>query len=51
MEYRHEEYDKFIQNIIDTRGQWSKEIKNMKRGYARHHILPKCLGGLPKSVN
>lgn len=35
-------YNEFIQNIIDTRGQW-----NILNGeyYESHHILPKCLGG------
>lgn len=37
-------YQDFIQNIINTRGQW-----NIPNGvyYEPHHILPKCLGGLP----
>lgn len=44
MEYIHEKYDKFIQNIIETRGQW-----NIPEGeyFETHHILPECLGGLP----
>jgi len=39
-------YDDFIQNIINTRGQW-----NIPAGeyYEAHHIIPKCLGGLPKN--
>lgn len=35
-------YNEFIQNIINTRGQW-----NIPEGeyYEMHHILPRCLGG------
>ena len=35
-------YKEFIQNIIDTRGQW-----NIPEGekFERHHIIPCCLGG------
>lgn len=44
-------YKEFIQNIIDTRGQWSEEVRLSNRGYARHHIIPKCLGGEPKILN
>lgn len=35
-------YNEFIQNIINTRGQW-----NIPEGeyYEVHHIIPKCLGG------
>lgn len=38
-------YDSFIQNIIDTRGQFniSDDVY-----FEMHHIVPKCLGGLPK---
>lgn len=38
-------YDSFIQNIIDTRGQFniSDDVY-----FETHHIVPKCLGGLPK---
>lgn len=38
-------YNGFIQNIINTRGQW-----NIPEGeyYEVHHIVPKCMGGLPK---
>lgn len=38
-------YKEFIQNIIDTRGQW-----NIPAGeyYENHHIVPKCMGGEPK---
>ena len=41
-------YNKFIQNIINTRGQW-----NIPKGeyYEVHHIVPKCMGGLPKRAN
>ena len=35
-------YDKFIQNIIDTRGQWN--IPNDEY-FEVHHIVPRCLGG------
>lgn len=40
-------YDEFIQNIINTRGQW-----NIPKGeyHEKHHIISKCLGGLPKYV-
>ena len=42
-------YKEFIQNIIDTRGQWDERIR---RSYCeRHHIVPKCLGGLPHSLS
>lgn len=35
-------YNEFIQNIINTRGQW-----NIPEGeyWEGHHIVPKCLGG------
>lgn len=35
-------YNEFIQNIIDTRGQW-----NIPEGeyYEMHHIKPRCVGG------
>lgn len=35
-------YKEFIQNIIDTRGQW-----NIPEGeyYESHHIIPRCMGG------
>jgi hypothetical protein len=38
-------YSEFMQEIIDARGQW-----NIQEGeyYEVHHIIPKCLGGLPK---
>ena len=41
-------YNEFIQNIINTRGQW-----NIPEGeyYENHHIIPVCLGGEPKNFN
>ena len=42
-------YNEFIQNIIDTRGQWSDEVKYSDRGCERHHIVPKCMGGKPNT--
>lgn len=41
-------YSEFIQNIISSRGQWSEEVRNSNRGCEKHHIVPKCMGGLPK---
>ena len=40
-------YNEFIQNIIDTRGQW-----NIPDGeyFERHHIIPRCMGGEPKKI-
>lgn len=40
-------YEKFIQGIIDARGQW-----NIPNGeyYENHHIVPKCMGGEPKDL-
>lgn len=35
-------YEEFIQNIIDTRGQYG--ISNDEY-YEKHHIVPKCMGG------
>lgn len=48
MENQKITYKEFIQNIIDTRGQW-----NIPDGeyYEAHHIIPKCLGGEPKSYH
>ncbi len=40
-----DEYDQFIANIIQKRGQWGIE-NNYFEG---HHILPKCLGGEGRS--
>lgn len=39
-------YKEFIQNIIDTRGQW-----NIPKGdyWEGHHIIPKCMGGLGRN--
>lgn len=38
-------YSEFIENIISTRGQWGLSSDCY---YEVHHILPKCMGGLPK---
>lgn len=38
-------YNEYIQNIINTRGQWN--IPN-NTYFESHHILPKCLGGTGK---
>lgn len=35
-------YKEFIQNIINTRGQWNISDDEY---YEVHHIIPKCLGG------
>lgn len=35
-------YKEFIQNIINTRGQWNIPKEEYWEG---HHIVPKCLGG------
>ena len=35
-------YNEFIQNIIDTRGQWNIEPNTY---FEMHHIKPHCLGG------
>lgn len=35
-------YNEFIQNIINTRGQWNIPDGEYWEG---HHILPKCMGG------
>ena len=39
-------YNEFINNIIKTRGQWG-----IKKGEYKevHHIIPKCMGGLPNN--
>ena len=37
-------YNEFIQNIINTRGQWNIPANIY---YEAHHIIPRCLGGLP----
>lgn len=41
-------YNEFIQSIIDTKGQWSIPADGV---YEIHHILPKCLGGLPLKIH
>ena len=41
-------YLEFINHIINSRGQWSEEVRYSDRGCEKHHIIPKCLGGLPK---
>ena len=41
-------YSEFIQNIISSREQGSEEVRNSNRGCEKHHIVPKCMGGLPK---
>ncbi len=38
-------YYNFIDNIINTRGQWNNEVR--KQGCSRHHIIPRSYGGLP----
>lgn len=35
-------YNEFIQNIIDTRGQWNIPDGEYREG---HHIIPRCKGG------
>lgn len=42
MEYKHEKYDEFIQNILNTRGRFNIPKEEYKE---RHHIIPKCVGG------
>lgn len=42
-------YENFIGRIIEERGQWSDELKNTY--CERHHIIPKCMGGLPRRLN
>ena len=39
-------YTEFINNIINTRGQWAADLIYVQK----HHIIPKCLGGQPKYV-
>lgn len=39
-------YNEFIQNIINTRGQWNVDANSYWEG---HHIIPKCMGGEGKS--
>lgn len=38
-------YNEFIQNIIDTRGQWGLDDSDI---FESHHIIPKCMGGEPR---
>lgn len=40
-------YDELIQNIINTRGQWNVTDST----YEVHHIIPRCLGGLPIKIH
>ena len=47
VEQQHSSYWSFINNIIQERGQWNKELRQTY--CERHHIIPKCLGGLPKT--
>lgn len=44
-------YNQFIKNIIDERGQWNNNVRYSERGCERHHILPKCMGGLPLNLS
>lgn len=41
-------YNEFIQNIIDTRGRFGIPEGDYKE---RHHIIPKCIGGLDELEN
>lgn len=41
-------YNEFIQNIINTRGQWGIPADEY---FECHHITPRCLGGEPKRYN
>lgn len=41
-------YDKFIQDILDTRGRFGIPVGEYKE---RHHITPKCLGGTNDEAN
>lgn len=44
---QHENYWNYINSIIQARGQWNQELRQTY--CERHHIVPKCLGGLPKT--
>lgn len=46
IDYDNLTYKNFIDNIINTRGQW-----NIPDGeyYEMHHIIPRCMGGEPKN--
>jgi hypothetical protein len=41
-------YNEFIQNILDVRGRFGIPVGEYKE---RHHIIPKCLGGLDNDSN
>ena len=41
-------YKEFIQNIIDTRGQWSDDVRYSDRGCEKHHIIPLCILGIKR---
>ena len=41
-------YKDFISNIIQSSGQWSRDIKT--KYCERHHVIPKCLGGEPLTL-
>ena len=41
-------YNEFIQNIINTRGQWAIPVDEYKE---MHHIVPRCMGGLGDTKN
>ena len=41
-------YDDFIQNILNTRGRFGIPKGEIK---ARHHIIPRCKGGLDIEEN
>lgn len=41
-----ETYESFINNIINTRGQWNIPVDTYFEG---HHIIPKCFGGTGRS--
>ncbi len=41
-------YNEFIQNIINTRGQWTIPEDGF---YENHHIIPVCMGGEPEEYD
>lgn len=41
-------YNEFIQDIINTRGQWSVPECGI---WENHHIIPLCMGGEPQNYN
>ena len=47
MNFTNMQYDDFITNIINTRGQW--DIPADVDYWEGHHIVPKCMGGNGKS--